>query len=259
MITLYARISSGGDRTGFSLGIQVSPDKFDKDSEEIIGKGAEVIEQNKQLRFVRSELTRHYNLLREKGLQITPAVLKNAYLGVSAESKSMLEAFDIMYELFEKRVEKKKFSAETLRKWKSYRVKLADFIKSEFNVRDLPLDRVRLPFAETFFNYLTLDGDLEDNTAMKYIKNTKQLLTFAEGREWIAKNPLNSYKCSYIDPDRDILDADQLATLYFKEINIPRLQEAKDIYLFMAFTGYAYKDVLNLTTAHVSKYYDRET
>jgi hypothetical protein len=72
---------------------------------------------------------------------------------------------------------------------------------------------------------------------MKYIKNTKQLLTFAEGREWIPRNPIASYKCSYMDPDRDILDAEQLATRYYKDLLVSRLQEAKDIYLFMAFTG----------------------
>ncbi|MCK7554047.1 hypothetical protein MKQ70_03080 [Chitinophaga sedimenti] len=52
--------------------------------------------------------------------------------------------------------------------------------------------------------------------------------------------------------------AGNLAVLLNKELPVPRLQEAKDIHLFMAFTGYAYKYTLNLTPDNIAKFFDGE-
>ncbi|HEK20257.1 MAG: hypothetical protein C0154_04890 [Mucilaginibacter sp.] len=59
-------------------------------------------------------------------------------------------------------------------------------------------------------DYLTLEIGIESNTAMKYIKNTKHVIKTAVERGWLLTNPISGFKCSYIDPDRDILDELQL-------------------------------------------------
>jgi len=46
--------------------------------------------------------------------------------------------------------------------------------------------------------------------------------------------------------------------LYNKHISVPRLAEIRDAYLFMCFTGYAYKDTSLLSPDHVTKYFDGE-
>ncbi len=64
--------------------------------------------------------------------------------------------------------------------------------------------------------------------------------------------------CSYVNPDRDILDIDELSALYHKKMPMPRLEEAKDVYLFMVCTGYAYKDAELLEPDNRAKYFDGE-
>ncbi|WP_295119313.1 site-specific integrase [uncultured Chitinophaga sp.] len=256
--TIMVRITIEGIRENFSLGYQVLPEKFDSKAGAVLGRTEEAATINRQLVRVRSELLRHYYSLKDNDKVVTSAILKNAYLGIDIEKKTFLQVADYQYALFEKKVEKNKMSYETLRKWKSTRNKLAAFIKHEYKLPDLPLDRVKYSFAEDLYNYLTLTDGIEDNTAMKYVKQAKQIITVAVRRDWLQKNPLDSYKCTYIDPDRDILNAEELAVLLHKELPVPRLQEAKDIYLFMAFTGYAYKDTLNLTPDHIAKFFDGE-
>lgn len=256
--TIMVRITIEGLRENFSLGYQVSPEKFDSKAGAVLGRTEEAATINRQLVRVRSELLRHYYSLKDNDKVVTSAILKNAYLGIDIEKKTFLQVADYQYALFEKKVEKNKMSYETLRKWKSTRNKLAAFIKHEYKLPDLPLDRVKYSFAEDLYNYLTLTDGIEDNTAMKYVKQAKQIITVAVRRDWLQKNPLDSYKCTYIDPDRDILNAEELAVLLHKDLPVSRLQEAKDIYLFMAFTGYAYKDTLNLTPDHIAKFFDGE-
>lgn len=107
-----------------------------------------------------------------------------------------------------------KRTVDTQKKWYTTRDKIAAFIKREFKLPDLPLEKIDYPFAEDFFDYLTLKDGLSDNTAMKYMKNTKQLMKLAAKRKWIDSSPIQDYVCSYVNPDRDILDIDELSALY---------------------------------------------
>jgi hypothetical protein len=44
--------------------------------------------------------------------------------------------------------------------------------------RSIPLERIEYA-AEDFFDYMTFTEGIQDNTSMKYLKNTKQLLKLA--------------------------------------------------------------------------------
>lgn len=252
------RITINSEREEFSLGYQVDPEKFDSKSQTIAGRTAEVVEINKHIMHVRAELVRHYNALREKGVIVTSAVLLNAYKGIAREKKTILQVADYHNERFKEKVAGEKRSGDTLKKWYTTRDKITAFIKHEFKLPDLPLEKIDYPFAEDFFDYLTLKDGLSDNTAMKYLKNTKQMMKLAVKRKWIESSPIQDYVCSYVNPDRDILDIDELSALYHKKMPMPRLEEAKDVYLFMVCTGYAYKDAELLEPDNRAKYFDGE-
>lgn len=256
--TIMVRIVINQERDGFSLGYQVEPHKFDTKSGMITGKTPEAVEINKHIFHVRNELIRHYNLLKANGANVTAAMLKNAYLGIGTEKRTLLQVIDFHNEKFTEKVEKGKRSNGTLKKWKATRDKLVTYMKHVHKLPDIPLDRIEYAFAEDFFDYLTLTLGLQDNSAMKYLKNTKQLLKLAVQRQWMQRNPLEDYACSYVNPERDILDIGELSMLFSKKIPIPRLEEAKDAYLFMALTGYAYKDAQLLTQDNVVKFFDGE-
>lgn len=64
---------------------------------------------------------------------------------------------------------------------------------------------------------------------MKYLKNVKQTLKAATERNWLLKNPLAGYKCSYFNPERDILDEIEIMQLYNKKLPIARLAEVRTL------------------------------
>jgi len=256
--TINLRIIIDGDRDGFSLGYQVDPKKFNRKAAEVTGKSTEAIEINKHILYVKGELIRHYNLLKEQGPTITPTMLKNAYLGIDKDKKTLLQVLDFHNAKFKEKVDKEKRSGATLKKWYTTKDKLTAFLKAVHKLPDIPLEKIEYAFAEDFFDYLTLTEGIQDNSAMKYLKNTKQVLKLATQRKWLQVNPLQDYQCPYVNPDRDILDLDELSTLYYKEISIPRLAEVRDAYVFMALTGYAYKDALMLEPDNLAKFFDGE-
>jgi site-specific recombinase XerD len=257
--TICVRITvTGFPREGFSLGYKVDPAKFNKDAGLIVGQSAEAIEINRHLQHVKSELIRHYNILKTLDPVVTPTMIKNAYKGIRREKRTLLELVDFHNEKFQLKVDRERRKASTMKKWRSTKDKLSAFIASVFKAKDIPLGRIDYAFAEDFFDYLTLSVGLSDNSAMKYVKNTKQLMKLAARRQWINANPIEDFVCSYINPERDILTMDELRTIYNKQFSISRLEEARDAYIFMALTGYAYKDVLLLTRDHLVNFFDGE-
>lgn len=169
-----------------------------------------------------------------------------------------MQVIDYHNEKFKEKVEKEKRSEGTLKKWYTTKEKVVTFLKTVFKLPDIPTERIEYAFAEDFFDHMTLTEGIQDNTAMKYLKNVKQVLKLAVQRKWLSTNPLEDYVCTYVNPERDILSIEELSILYHKEFKIPRLQETKDAYLFMALTGYAYKDALMLSPDNISKFFDGE-
>ncbi|SEP24351.1 Phage integrase family protein [Mucilaginibacter sp. OK283] len=115
-----------------------------------------------------------------------------------------------------------------------------------------------MSFAEDFVDCLTLKEHIGNNTTMCYLKKVRSVLKTAVEREWLNRNTLSSYQCSYIEPEKDILDEKESFTLYEKKMAVERLEDVKNAYLFMCFTGFAYKDASKLTREHIVNFFAGE-
>jgi hypothetical protein len=102
-----------------------------------------------------------------------------SYSGRACEQISLLEACDYFIIRFGKLVKKKKRSPETLRKWHSHRNKVEAFIKFHFSKDDVRLWHLPNSMADDMLDFLMIEEDLCNNMAMKYVKDTKQVLTTA--------------------------------------------------------------------------------
>ncbi|WP_262496273.1 site-specific integrase [Chitinophaga caeni] len=186
-------------------------------------------------------------------------MVKTAFQGKKpVESKNLLETLDSMIDKLTRKVDKGKRAKGTLSRRNTTKSKVQDFLSSEYKRKDVPLDQIVYAFAEDFADFLMLEQGLENNTAIKYLKNVKQTLKAATERNWLLKKPLAGYKWSYFNPDRDIQDEFEIMQLYNKKLPIARLAEVRDAYVFMCFTGYAYKDASLLQLGHVTKHFDGE-
>lgn len=90
------------------------------------------------------------------------------------------------------------------------------------------------------------------NTAMKYMKDLKQVMKYGVMLEYIPSSPFENFKCSYKKVKRDFLDQQELDILYRKTFKVQRLEEVRDCYLFSCYTGYAYSDAEPLTNEDIA-------
>ncbi|WP_162796013.1 site-specific integrase [Pedobacter nanyangensis] len=257
---ITVRLTVDGKRAELSLGQKINANMWSQDAGMARGSSQEARLINTVIDRVKGKLRQHYDLLSSRYDYVSAAMVKEAFQGKTKRQneKTLLQAFDFVIERMGKKVEKGLRARPTLVKLKGTRDKVCSFLKKEYNVADMALEKITYSFAEDFTDFLMLEQGLENNSAMKHIKNTKHVIKTALERDWVRKNAITGYKCSYIDPDRDILNDDELVLLYSKKMPIKRLEEIRDAYLFMCFTGFAYKDASMLAPEHVTTFFDGE-
>ncbi|MDB5142955.1 MAG: site-specific integrase [Mucilaginibacter sp.] len=255
-LSLDIRITVNLKRAVISLGQKIPDHLWDQEAGKATGNSQEARLVNNAIEKSKVRLRQIYSTLELQEENVTVEMLKEAYQGKTEDPKTLLDALDFVIERFEKKVEKQYRAVASLKKLRTIRSKTVNFLQHQYKAKDIRLDKIKFAFAEDFIDYLMLEEDINANTAKKYLKHVKHAIKAGVERTWIPVNPIQSFKCGYIDPERDILDEREIMTLYRKHFEIKRLEEIKDVYLFMCFTGFAYKDTSLLTVSHIVNFFD---
>lgn len=243
---IYCRITVDSKRVQFSLSRKIKPENWLHEAERAKGTSEEARTLNNYLDHVKSDLLKQYNILFSKGEHITAETIKNSYLGITEENKTLFETFTYHNDSMKERIGIDVVRA-THTKFETVLKKLRLYVKMKYNQSDLPLESLNHQFITEFEYFLKVNEKIGHNTAMKYIRNLKKVINMAVANNWLAKNPFTSFKCSSKKVRREILTEDELQVLTKKEFSIPRLDEVRDIFLFCCYTGYAFVDVEKLT------------
>lgn len=242
---IYVKVTVTGSKPKeFSTGMKIDPNNWDSSSWRVNGKKPDILAINNRLTQIRAKLEKQYLMLSMDYEVITAELLVDAYKGKFDKKNKMLnrtlcQAFNFKYSLFARQVKAGIRAASTLRKWRTTKRKIRDFLYSKYKKRDLPLVAFEYEDAIDFMNYLTLSEDLDEATARKYLKNTKELFEIASDRKWISSNPWANYKIKADSSDRECLSMIDILSLHNHNFN-GRLEYVRDISLFAVFTGYAF-------------------
>lgn len=89
------------------------------------------------------------------------------------------------------------------------------------------------------------------NTAVKYVKNLRAVISYAISQEWLLNDPFIRYKARLEKVDKDFLTLDELTAIENEEFDIEGISEVRDIFVFCCYTGLAYSDVAKLSNDHI--------
>jgi site-specific recombinase XerD len=263
LIPIYARITIDNDYDEISVGTKILAEHWDSRSKmaKVKSPGAELI--NNKITQLIVDLKRHHILLDAQYTSVTPEMLKNVYKGLPAipvevskakevMEPTLIEVVDKHIAFVEEMVTIKKLSKGLLTIFKTTRSKILEFLRAEYGAEDIILSGMGMEFAYKFYDYLLLKdpGKLDSNTCYKYIKKTKQFITEAKKRGLVKINPIEDFSCKYVQPDRDYLEMYELRNMYKQKFG-KRLTEIRDVYIFCCFTGFAYKDVQQLSLSNI--------
>src|SRR5690554_1603470 len=246
-IPIYLRITVNGKRAEISTNRFVDKNAWLPSAQRVKDKAKGAIQINGYLDMLRGKVLEAYNKLLAANDEITAKKIKSIVAGKPIQSgtnqKTILDAFDYHNTKMEEKLKIDQVAKKTYTRYVSTRKKVVNFMKHQYKVKDIPLAELRLRFATEFEHYLLTIDNLHTNTAHKYIKNVKKVMNMSVGLDWISSNPFKNFRCSYIAPKREILTQDEVDRIRFKEIDIPRLSEVRDVFIFCCYTGFAYADI----------------
>jgi len=245
---IYCRITIRGKRVEFSTKRYVNPEYWNSENSLVEipndSKASKAI--NNCLEIIDKKL---YNLqaeLLEKHEVVTSLMLKNAYLGIDENSKSLLEAFEYHNKRMEELVNIE-YEPNTYKGYKTSLKHVKEFLKVGKKIGDIPLKKLNYTFITDFEMFLRTDKGLSNNSALKYITHLSKVTNLSIKNGWLTTDPFVHFEGKITPTDRGYLNAEELATLENKEFTIARIDEVRDCFVFSCYTGLAYAEIMKLS------------
>ena len=247
-------LTVNGERCAFSTGKKVKSCNWDKNKQQVKGKDEEAQSLNNYLKAIKAKLYQKEAELLERGFVITAELLRDAYFDKveSLKEKSLFEVFE------EHNQEQEKLVGNGVSKatyWISvYTVRLLkEFVQQKYKREDLYLRELNLNFIQAFHSFLKIDKGMAQNSSTKHLKLLKKIINLAVANSYMSINPFITYKVECEPVEIDFLDEEELRKIINFDTPLPRLERAKDMFLFGCFTGLSYIDIKTLTPEHFEK------
>ncbi|PZR04009.1 MAG: integrase [Flavobacterium psychrophilum] len=256
LVPIYARITVDGLRAECSIKRTIDPTYWDSQKERANGAHPESSVLNEYITMVHAEISKHYNILLSTRDQVTADQVKENFLGLhlkKVERKYFMQHFSEYIKVLEDKVKVKDLSTGRFKRFKVLKGKCQAFIKHKYKADDILPSEMKLNFIVGFEHFLRTVQNIGHNTAMKYSKDLKQVMTYVTIEDDMPINTFQSFKATYKKVKRKFLTEEELAAIENKDISIQRLEEVRDCFIFSCYTGYAYSDAAALTRADIGK------
>jgi site-specific recombinase XerD len=247
-VPVQLRITINGKRLEMSTDRMVNPDLWIQGSNSVKGTKEEGRVLNTYLSNLETNVYKAINTLELSGKEVTLIALRSVLKGDDQKSHTLINLFKYHNSRMKSLVGID-FAVGTYKRYVVTLGKVEAFLKEHFRKDDICIDDLDHAFITNFEFYLKTVDKVQNNTAMKYIKNLKKVVKIAIENEWLDRDPFIRFKCTYKDPNRKYLSDEELETLENKTFQIRRLEQVRDMFVFSCYTGLAYADMEALTPA----------
>ena len=244
------RITVNGCMVDISIKRSCPVNLWNQAKENSKGKDRMSVELNHYLEITRSHIHQIYRELETSGKAITVDLVRKLYYGVDEESKTLLQVFREHNEQSRKLIGKD-FVSKTVQRYETTTRYLAEFIKKEYQLSDIPLNDLEPDFISKFDAFLKIEKGCAHNSSITRLKNLKKIIRIALQNEWIKKDPFAYYRFKIEDTEPEFLTMDEIKIILDKEFTIKRIEQVRDIFIFCTFTGLAFSDVKELSPEHL--------
>jgi site-specific recombinase XerD len=255
MIPLFCRITVDGKEARFGMKCDVNPKYWDVEAGKASGRTADAVKINALAENTKAAIYKVYRELQERDNYVTAEKVKNVFLGIEAKQQTVMELFDYHNRDRESQIGVN-LSKSTFSKYCSVRQLVAGFILYRYNLHDMPVKEVNYQFLVDFEVYLLGIHEYSKNTVVTAMKKFRHVIELALNKEWIYRNPFKEFKLQWQKTDRGYLTQSELETMIDFQLEDKRQEQARDIFIFCAFTGLAYTDVKHLTNGHIRPSFD---
>lgn len=255
---IFLRITVDGVRAEMSTSRNCEPERWNAKAGKVIGTKEDIKTLNAYLENMKAEVYAAHSQLSVDGAEITSDSVKCKFLGKEEKAHTILEAIKTHNEKMKALVEKEEYAPGMLRRFEVLERHVEEFIVATYNRTDFNVKRIDHAFIDSFDFYLHTVKKNDTNTANKYIKNLKKIVSICRKYKWISSDPFFGHTLKSKPVHREYLTADELRKITQKQFTTDRLSQVRDFFLFSCYTGLSYVDVQKLKLDNVSTGVDGE-
>jgi len=245
LIPIYLRITVNGKREEISIGKSILESEWNVFTHRAKGNSLNAQAINNRIIKFEGRITEFTGQMFVANKQLSAKTIKDYLTGNLNEQHTLIEACDYTINKIKSLIGIE-YATSTLEKYVYTKDRLVEFMHYHLNISDIALDDLSETFIRDFDLYLKSSRRNQHNSAAKYVKNLKAILEDARRSGWIPKNPFRGFSCSYEETNKIPLTMSELITMENKQLPTPGLDLVRDVFVFAAYTGYAFVDVKQL-------------
>ena len=229
-----------GKRRYVSTGREVKPSDFNSKTQTVKGDK----ELNEFLKALKIRLYSIETTLMSKDVNISIDTVLDVFRnGEQERTMTFLQLFEIHNCNVGKRVKQKLITPTTLSKYEVTKDYVTRYIKTELKKDDILVKDITPSFIDNLFVFL-LDF-MSNNTAIQKMKQVKRVIRFAVDEGYIKVSP---YKITLKKEKKEVqpLTIKEVNIIRKKKIDIKRLAQIRDLFVFECYTGLAFTDLMSL-------------
>ena len=253
-VTIEVSLTINGQRSFFSTGKNILATNWDKVKQIAKGKSEESQNINNFLQALKNRLHEKEVELMERGYIVTAELLRDSYFN-KVESLKERTLIDVFIEHNSNQEKNIGNGVSKATHWISvYTLRLVkEYLAQKYERNDIYLKELNIGFIQAFHTFLKKDRRMAQNSATKHLKLLKKIVNIAVANSYITFNPFITYKIEREPVEIDFLDEEELRRIINFDTPLPRLERAKDMFLFGCFTGLSYIDIKTLAPEHFEK------
>lgn len=254
MSPITMTIGANGERAEFQTGRKIEVENWDNGKQQAKGKTTEAKLLNTYLNQLRNKVYLKEIELMQRGFLITAKLLRDAVID-KVEALNEKTLFQVFTEHNEEQAKMIGKGISKSTHWVSeytYRL-LKEYVEQKYKRADLYLRELNIGFIQSFHTFLRTDKGMAQNSSTKHLKLLKKIINLAVANSYMTFNPFATYKVEREPVEIDFLDEEELRKIINFDTPLPRLERAKDMFLFGCFTGLSYIDIKTLAPEHFEK------
>lgn len=252
-VPVFVKITYNGSKTSLSLDKRVNSERWKITNQLQDTRVLKEVKKRNDLDDMLSAIRALCDKLILRELPFSAPIIKEYYLNLGEDpftNKLMLsELFDKHYKTLEPLVKSGVRAKETLRKYRTLRNHVYEFIAFEFQLEDVSLQSLNYSFIESFDLFLRTQKGIANNTTVKYVQSVRRLISVAMKYDWLVKDPFKHYDKKVKVKDAEFLTESELEIIEGLKFITKRLEIVRDIFIFGCYTGYSPVDLIG--RAHV--------
>ena len=249
---VYMRVTVDGRFLEASLKRGVNPKAWNEKKQRSTGRDRLSLELNDYLDDTLAKILKINQRFADEKRIINPKTILDEWAGRIEKPKMLCEEFRADNERYRQRLEIGDVVLNTVLRNERAERYLGEYIMKKYKAEDIPFSAIDNAFVREFHLFLRVDKKQEQNTANKYCKILKRIVTLALDNKWMEINPFQGVRFQAKATNRQFLTEKELSTIMNKTFTLDRLNVVRDIFVFCALTGLSFSDVEGLKPEHVS-------